>query len=131
MSALKSICIIDDDKIYTYGVTKIIKNYLPDNNITSYENGQKALEAIKNFDSNEQIPDLILLDIDMPEMNGWDFLREFECIRDSIEKEIKVFVISSQLKSQNEELYKIEWNDKVSGFIKKPVGIEEIEKLLK
>lgn len=67
----KSIWIVDDDKIYTYGVKKVIKSYLPSNKVKTYENGKKALEDIKKqVENNEELPDLILLDIDMPEMNG-------------------------------------------------------------
>lgn len=128
---MKSICIIDDDRIYTYGISKIIKSHLPENELTSFENGKQALDAItKMAENNEKLPDMILLDIDMPEMNGWDFLHAFQKIRDKVEKEIQIFVISSRVTDNNEELYKIEWNQKVSDFIQKPVNIEALRKLL-
>lgn len=131
MSSINSICIIDDDKIYTYGVTKIIKNLLPEKQIMSFENGRKALDALKNLESSsDSLPDLILLDIDMPEMNGWDFLQEFEVLHERIEKDIPVFVISSRVNSSNQELYKVEWDNKVSDFIQKPVDIETFRELL-
>ena len=131
MSSLKSICIIDDDKIYTYGVSKIIRNHLPDNEIMSFENGRKALDSIKEMKSNQmELPDLILLDIDMPEMNGWEFLQEFDALRDSTNKKIQVFVISSRIDKKNQELYRVEWDQKVSDFIQKPVEIEALKKLL-
>jgi len=97
----------------------------------SFENGRKALESIKNKVQNgESIPDLILLDIDMPEMNGWDFLNEFESVRNKISKEIQIFVISSRINKRNQELYKVEWDNKVSDFIQKPVEIETLKTLL-
>jgi CheY-like chemotaxis protein len=128
---MKSVCIIDDDKIYTYGVSKIIKNHLPDNEIMSFENGRKALEGIKEIQASDQeLPDLILLDIDMPEMNGWDFLKAFQSIRDKADKEIQVFVISSQVDKRSEDLFRVEWDEKVSDFIQKPVGIDSLKSLL-
>ena len=129
---MKSICIIDDDRIYTYGISKIIKSHLPGNELSSFENGRQALDAItKMAENNEDLTDMILLDIDMPEMNGWDFLHAFQKVRDKIEKEIEIYVISSRVNDNNEELYKIEWNQKVSDFIQKPVNIEALKKLLK
>ena len=129
---MKSICIIDDDRIYTYGISKIIKSHLPGNELSSFENGRQALDAItKMAENNEDLPDMILLDIAMPEMNGWDFLHAFQKVRDKIEKEIEIYVISSRVNDNNEELYKIEWNQKVSDFIQKPVNIEALKKLLK
>jgi response regulator RpfG family c-di-GMP phosphodiesterase len=131
MSKTKSVCIIDDDKVYTFGVKKIIKSHLPENDVITFENGKKALEGIKNMvDSGEELPDLILLDIDMPEMNGWDFLKEFDSIRTSVNKEIEIFVISSRVNTNTEDLYKIEWDEKVSDFIKKPVQVEALKKIL-
>jgi CheY-like chemotaxis protein len=131
MSPLKSICIIDDDRIYTYGISKIIKNYLPGNEIKTFENGRKALEAIIEMsETNQPLPDMILLDIDMPEMNGWDFLQEFKTLRPKIDKEIQIFVISSRVDKGNQELFKLEWSDQVADFIQKPVGIEELKALL-
>lgn len=128
---MKSICIIDDDRIYTYGISKIIKNYLPGNEIMSFENGRKALEAIiERSETGQTLPDMILLDIDMPEMNGWDFLHKFKTLRSKMDKEIQVFVISSRIDKGNQELFKLEWSDQVADFIKKPVGVETLKALL-
>lgn len=127
----KSIWIVDDDKIYTYGVKKVIKSYLPSNKVKTYENGKKALEDIKKqVENNEELPDLILLDIDMPEMNGWEFLSELENLGDNIIKTIQIFVISSRIEQDKDQLYKVEWDEKVSDFIRKPVQIEVLRNLL-
>jgi response regulator RpfG family c-di-GMP phosphodiesterase len=130
MSSPKNICIIDDDKIYTFGIKKIIKKYIPHNNVSSFENGKQALDSIqKNYEDNQELPDLILLDIDMPEMNGWEFLNEFEPVRAKTEKKVDVFVISSRIKDED-KLFRVEWDEKVSDFIQKPVEIETLKNLL-
>lgn len=127
----KSVCIIDDDKVYTFGVKKIIKNYLPENRIFTYDNGKIAIDAIKEMvANNEDLPDLILLDIDMPEMNGWDFLNEFEMLKDKINKTVNIFVISSRIDHGKDDLFRVEWDDKVSDFIKKPVNLAVLKKIL-
>ncbi|MEP1150995.1 MAG: response regulator [Balneola sp.] len=131
MSKAKSVCIIDDDKVYTFGVKKIIKSHLPENNVITFENGKKAIDGIQEIvNSGQELPDFILLDIDMPEMNGWEFLNEFEAIRAKVDKKIEIFVISSRIDANKEELYKIEWDEKVSDFIKKPVQVDALKKLL-
>jgi len=130
MSSQKNICIIDDDKIYTFGIKKIIKKYIPHNNVISFENGKEALDSIQeNYELNQELPDLILLDIEMPEMNGWEFLDEFEPLRSKTDKRVDVFVISSRIKNED-KLFKVEWDEKVSEFIQKPVEIEALKNLL-
>ncbi len=130
MSSPKSICIIDDDKTYTFGIKKIIEKYIPNNEVSSFENGKEALDGIKrNYEANQQLPDLILLDIDMPEMNGWEFLNEFQPLRSKTDKKVDIFVISSRIKNKD-RLFKIEWDNKVSDFIQKPVGIDTLKNLL-
>lgn len=130
MNSSKSICIIDDDKIYTFGIKKIIEKYIPNNKVSSYENGKQALAGIKeNYEANNELPDLILLDIDMPEMNGWEFLNEFQPLRAQSEKKVDIFVISSRIKNED-QLFKIEWDEKVSDFIQKPTGIDTLKNIL-
>lgn len=131
MSTKRSICIIDDDKVYTFGIKKIINNHLPENTVTTFENGKLALDRLREMsNAKEAMPDFILLDIDMPEMNGWDFLKEFEDLRKSLDKKIEIFVISSRIESNNESLYQVEWDDKVSKFMPKPVNIERLKEIL-
>ena len=71
---VKTILVVDDDPdlIYTIrmGFENIDKNY----KILGAESGKKCLELLKN----NEIPDLILLDIMMPEMNGWDVAAEIK-----------------------------------------------------
>lgn len=131
MSTKRSICIIDDDKVYTFGIKKILKNLLPDDTVTTYQNGKEALEQLKNIQAtNQEMPDFILLDIDMPEMNGWDFLKEFEGVRNSANKSIEIFVISSRIESGKESVYQIEWDNKVASFIPKPLDATRLKELL-
>lgn len=130
MNPSKHICIIDDDKIYTFGIKKIIKKYIPNNEVSSFENGKQALASIQeNYEAKQELPDLILLDIDMPEMNGWEFLNEFQPLRSKTDKKVDIFVISSRIKNE-EQLFKLEWDQKVSDFIQKPVEVETLKSLL-
>ncbi|MGF1671052.1 MAG: response regulator [Balneolaceae bacterium] len=129
MSTKNFVCIIDDDKVYSYGIKKIIRRHNLGDSILLFENGKEALQAFTLMvESGEELPDLILLDIDMPVMNGWEFLAEFESLRKKVEKKIDIYVISSTL-DQAGELYKLEHAGNVADFISKPVKTEDLKKI--
>ena len=86
-----NVFVVDDDKIFHF----IIKKLLVSNNINVeprfFENGLQAIEGIKSNLENEQAaPDLILLDINMPVLDGWQFLEEFKLLKNRIQKEITI-----------------------------------------
>jgi CheY-like chemotaxis protein len=131
MSRVKCVCIIDDDKIYAYGVKKIIDKHDLSNDIIIFENGEEALNNLRDmYEDGEKLPELILLDIDMPRMNGWEFLNEFESLRKKLKSEIDIYIISSKIEQNNGELYKVTWNDKVADFISKPVKSEDLQNIM-
>ena len=69
----KIIYIIDDDPIYQVLINKIIATSGIDYQIVSFKNGREALDSlIQAIVSNNNIPEIILLDLEMPIMDGWD-----------------------------------------------------------
>lgn len=91
----KTICIIDDDPICVYG-TKVLlnhNNYLS-SNILVYEDGNEALVNLTALViSGKSLPDIILLDLNMPVMNGWEFLDEF--VKLPLVHKPQIFIVSS------------------------------------
>jgi len=131
MSTVKCVCIIDDDKIYAYGVKKIIHKHDLSDDIIIFENGKEALNALTEmYNEGKTLPELILLDIDMPLMNGWEFLSEYEALTKKSKSDIEIYVISSKIDQNNGELYKVTWDDKVADFISKPVKPEDLQNIM-
>ena len=63
---MKKIVVVDDDQDILYTIEKVIE-YYRDYKITTLDNGKKLFESLK-----KESPNLIILDITMPDMNGWD-----------------------------------------------------------
>jgi CheY-like chemotaxis protein len=121
---LKSICIIDDDPIYQLITKKIIeKNNLFSDRL-SFTDGSEALDF---FEEEKKIPDILLLDIEMPGMDGWDFLDEFCNLKKSFGKDINIYIISSSI--ANEDIEKAKTYNCITGFISKPINLEKLKKI--
>jgi CheY-like chemotaxis protein len=130
MPVIKKVFVVDDDSLYNYGIKRLFSKNLPENELSTFENAESALEAISGmYEKHETLPDVILLDLNMPGMNGWEFLKKLEGLRSKAEKDVEVYVISSQVYDKEEELYRVEWDTKVSDFIQKPVDANGILKL--
>lgn len=128
MKKISSLYVIDDDKIYHF----LLKNLFKQNGIdavsTFFCNGYDAIEHMKGNNTEDVLPDLILLDVNMPIMDGWQFLEEFTATVDSFAKMPVIYMISS---SNNEvDINKAkEFEGAVKGYFLKPICREDLEKI--
>ena len=123
-------CIIDDDEIYVYGVKCIMNMVDFTKDLIVFENGEDALNYFKPImDDPDAIPDVILLDINMPIMDGWEFLDEFIKIQKVIEKTVTIYMMSSSVNPV--DLEKAKTYESISDYIVKPVSLESLTAIMK
>ncbi len=128
MSKLKIACIIDDDPIFIFGLKKVMNSVDFAEEILVYKNGEDALEnliAIKN--DKETLPEVILLDLNMPIMDGWQFLDEFTQVK--VDKKITVYIVSSSIDPLDYE--KTKKYSHIENYIIKPVQTDDLKTILK
>lgn len=124
---VKTTCIIDDDPIFVFGTKKIMQKFNFCNNFIVYNNGQIAFEGIKNLLSkNEEIPDIILLDLNMPILDGWGFLAEFITL--PISKKITIYIVTSSINPI--DINKAKTYESVSNYIIKPITRNSIVEII-
>ncbi len=126
MKKFNDVFVVDDDKVYHF----ILKNLLRKNNIEVnsrfFENGQDAIEGLKeNSKNGTTLPDLILLDINMPVMDGWQFLEEFRKIKGSLNKETVIYMVSSSNSPFDLNKAK-DFPNEIQDYFLKPVCLEDI-----
>lgn len=122
--------IIDDDAIFKIIAQKIIQKSENLETMSTFSNGQEALEALKiAVSKNENLPDIILLDIEMPIMDGWEFMSHINPYTPILkEKKIKIFILSSSIAI--EDKLKAESNSNVSGYMTKPITLKDLQTII-
>ncbi len=126
MNKISTICIINDDDIFTFILKKSITKLNICDEVISFINGD---EAIKEFEKpNSCIPNIILLDINMPVLNGWDFLTEFIKINIPPTK-VDIYLISAHI--SNEDLIKAKNQKEITGILTDPTDSKILTEIVK
>ena len=125
----KAIWVIDDDTIYQIIINKIIQRSKLFSTITSFKNGKEAIDALHHTvhntkDNSDALPDIILLDIDMPIMDGWEFMEKMGLIKSKFNKNITVYIVSSSIATEDKNKSKT-YSD-ILGYISKPFTMNDL-----
>ncbi|MDR6300906.1 response regulator [Mesonia maritima] len=128
MNKIDLACIIDDDPIFVFGLKKIMEVSNFCESILIFKNGEDALSNLSAIiNKDEKIPDVILLDLNMPIMDGWQFLDEFVKIEPS--QRITIYIVSSSIDPQ--DINKVQKYKNIRNYIIKPVTLERLTEILK
>ncbi|UOE51781.1 response regulator [Mucilaginibacter sp. SMC90] len=113
-----SVAIIDDDIIFHETVKIILKdNWL---NASFYMNPEPVYNALyTNRNKHAEIPNIIFLDLDMPLMDGWEFLDLFNNLHRSLVKPVSIYIISNSVDPADQK--RIKAYPFVKSFISKPL----------
>lgn len=130
MDRIDKVAVIDDDDIYQYLLKKELKSTNIVDKTVVFSDGAKAMEFMRNAkDSPEKLPDVIFLDVNMPIMNGWEFLDEFIKLQPNLSKEIIILIVSSSFDQRDIE--RANKYSEISDYIVKPVTRNRLVSVLK
>jgi len=121
--------IIDNNKIYVYGFKKLLSIKDLSNQVTHFNNGSEAIAHLRDPDNAQNLPDIIFLDLSMPVMDGWEFMKEFEEIKSQLGKKISVYILSSSIDSH--DIDRAKNIPSISDYIFKPVDVQRLEEIFK
>jgi CheY-like chemotaxis protein len=124
-----SFIVIDDGELDCFIVKRIIKLAFPNLEITAFTDASPALDSIRDkkpdFDNHCTI---VLLDLNMPVMNGFQFLEEFEKLPLAVQKSYKINVLSST-KNQT-DINHLNKFKSINSFIEKPLNKDKVLSLM-
>ncbi len=122
---IKNLFILDDDFITTHLMGEIIKEISFVENFHIEHNGWQALEYLQTVSSTNTFPDVLLIDLKMPEMDGFEFVEHYEQQFFTSYTESSLVVITSSI-SEKDKQRAIAYKS-VSRFLLKPFSGKALE----
>lgn len=129
MTPCSLLCVIDDDPVYQYTVRRHVMNSKLADRIQVFPDGEAAIDHFRAFSGMPQeLPDVVLLDINMPIMDGWTFLEEFVKIQPMLHKHIVIYMVSSSI--HDADVQRAQSISMLSGYYIKPIAEQELRTMI-
>ncbi|MEX0315417.1 MAG: response regulator [Allomuricauda sp.] len=124
----RKIFLVDDDFIFREAAEVLIKASGLSDNICHFENGLQAYEALVSLIATPmELPDILLLDINMPVMNGWELLEELKQEDRIIRERVQMHILTSSIAPKDLNLS--EAYGFIKGYITKPLTKADLKKV--
>ena len=126
LKPIRKVHIIEDDDIAAFILQKELEvNDFFKSDLRIFPNAKIALKYLKENNQSETLPDLIFLDINMPEMDGWEYLKELE--KSKPEFEVPIVRLTSSINPQDQERAGL--HSSVKGFYSKPITQKKLSEI--
>jgi CheY-like chemotaxis protein len=129
MQKIKSVLLVDDDNINNFINERLIKKLAMTQYVNIAVNGEEALDFLKKKNSNrEPMPELILLDINMPVMDGFEFLKEYENLELPDKEKVVITMLTTSTNPGDMDKFK---KANVASYINKPLTEPKLIEIMK
>lgn len=132
MAKLKCIMLVDDDEVTNFINSEIIEEMNITEKIEVCTNGQEALDFFEKTNPTPDVcdlPELIFLDINMPVMNGFEFLKAFKSKYGQCRNSVIITMLTTSLRSEDMQQAR-DFEDVVNGYIEKPLTTTVVQNVI-
>lgn len=128
---LNSVLLIDDNAATNLVHRKVLTKLGCAENIFVCKSGEEALNfltSLSNSEAEDKQPQLVFLDINMPGMSGWDFMKEYERLPQETKGDVVIMMLTTSLNPDDKD--RADQFHSISGFLNKPLSTSKLEQVL-
>ncbi|WP_224996564.1 response regulator [Cesiribacter sp. SM1] len=133
MKKVNKILLVDDDEVSCFVHQSVLENMCVAEQVLCMHDGTQALQYItdhyKNSTKQEQGKDLLFLDLNMPDMDGFEFLEKLKKLQDIDRSRLTIYMLATHIGSQDGENVNLH-KDIVQKYILKPLDANEVKTLI-
>lgn len=128
MNSKKRILLVDDDQVSNFLTERIINEMGIAREVYSATNGKEALAFFDGGNTSQhEMPDLVLLDLNMPIMSGFDFIEAFQKLDFDGKENVMIIVVTSSNNSSDIERAK---SLGIKHYLVKPISLESVQEII-
>jgi two-component system chemotaxis response regulator CheY len=129
MTPSLTLALVDDDRIYQFTTERMLQRLDANIKFLWFKDGEEALQFISdNTGDATALPDILIVDINMPFLDGWQFLDAFRAVREGLAKTIDIYMVSSS--NDDRDLVRARSTDGVRDYVEKPITREKLALIL-
>ena len=123
------VMLLDDDEVNNFICSSIIQKSIPESRVISFLIGKQGLDYLESLlgKNDYNLPDLIFVDINMPVMNGWEFLDRYKKIANRFNKKIVLMMLTASM--SDKDVKKAKTYEIVDDYLTKPLRQDELTKV--
>jgi CheY-like chemotaxis protein len=125
-----TIILVDDDLTINYFHKILLKTFFDQEHIKTCFNGKQAIATLLSLNDKLDKKDtvIVLLDLNMPVMNGWEFLAEFHIFKATLKFNCTIYIITSSINPEDKKIGISDYN--VENFLQKPLSKNDVDLIL-
>ena len=126
---MKKLIFVDDSPLDHFILKRILTKYKLTYEVKCTDNGEEVIRFLEqNRSDKSSLPDIILLDIYMPQFDGWAFLDKMQALYPVMAKQFRIYILSSSINPQ--DIFHSKRYPFVRSFIFKPITKEMLERVI-
>ena len=129
MSKGLTVALVDDDRIYQFTTERMLQRLDVEIKFLWFKDGEEALNYIVDHkELADELPDILIVDINMPFLDGWQFLDAFKDVKDDLAKGVDIYMVSSS--NDERERNRAITTEGVLDYVEKPITKEKLAFIL-